>query len=164
MDVVRIVDPEGRLHDGQLNYKLNASRTAEAEIRSGRNRQSGAQFCSWKNTSEALRTWRAGRIQRGWIKSQSAAFRDAARATVKKEGGLEVLLHDRNAVLDVSKRLRVATRKRCSMNERWNRERTRAGRYRHRGSSRDKSHRRNGPDIVPANIVLTAHIKTAIGR
>src|SRR5207249_6793933 len=109
-------------------------------------------------------TRRARRIQCGGIEFQPAAFRDAARATVEEESGLEVLLHDRDAILDVSEGLSVATGKRRSIDERWNRERTRASRDRHRSSGRDKRHGRNGTDVVAADVVFATHVETAVGR
>src|SRR5882762_4345485 len=101
MDVIRVINTERSLYDRQLNDKLYTRRTAQAEICAGCNGQTRAQFRSREKAGEALGTRRARSVQRGGIEFQPAAFRDAARATVEEESGLEVLLHDRDAVFHV---------------------------------------------------------------
>src|SRR5712692_8953317 len=103
VDVIRVVDPEGRLNDGKLHDKLDARRSTEPEIRAGGDGKLLRQAGKLRGLRElSLQIGEAGRIE-----PQGVLAENAGRAAVKEERGLH-RADDGDAVFDASVALRVA--------------------------------------------------------
>src|SRR6266404_1958003 len=107
MDIVGVVDAERRLNDRQLHDELDARRTAQAKIRSRCNAELPAQVYILLNSRKLSRQVGEARL----VKLQSALAKDAVGAAVKKQHSLHRAAHDGDAILYISKALRVASRK-----------------------------------------------------
>src|SRR5260370_29635747 len=106
MDVVGVVDSEGRLNDRQLHDELDARRTAQAKICSRRNAKLPAKIGVWKAGRRVGQILEAGRIE-----AQGTLADNAVGAAIKKQHGLKGVADDGNAVLGISPALRIAARK-----------------------------------------------------
>src|SRR5277367_780092 len=113
VDVVRIIDAEGSLHNRELHAKFDTRRTPQAEIRSRGNRQLTADI----RTGELL----LQRREAGGIQLERAFLRDAVRAGIEEQRSRN-RADNGNAVFDVSRSLYVAARERGGIGEDGNRE------------------------------------------
>src|SRR6266853_1602257 len=106
MDVVGVINAEGRLDDRQLHHELDARGTAQAEVRSRRN----AELPRKTNILRCRRELSVEVVETGLVELQGILAKDAVGTAIEKQDGLEGVPDDRNPVLDVSIALRVATR------------------------------------------------------
>src|SRR6266481_3296486 len=172
MDVVGVINAEGRLDDRQLHHELDARRTAQAEVRSRRN----AELPRKTNILRCRRELSVEVVETGLVELQGILAKDAVGTAIEKQDGLEGVPDDRNPVLDVSIALRVATRESDGIAEHRHTDgplgglaesvQTRSagvGELLRRGD-RYESDRSDRADVKSANVRLTAHIKAAVGR
>src|ERR1700675_5009655 len=169
IDIVGVVDAEGRLHDGELHAKLNAGRAAQAEIGSGGNGEFAGQMRVWKLTRKAWRVGLRG-IERGRIQMQGAGIQDSIGAPVEEQRSMN--RPDKgNAVFNISGSLQIAPGKRGRVGEHRDGEApdraTRGGIVkgnRLRRCHRNEGDLRDGANIKPAKVVLATHVETAERR
>src|SRR5712664_161240 len=171
VDVVRVVDPEGRLNDGKLHDKFDTGGSAGPEIRSRGNRKLLRQAGKWRGLRElSLQIGEAGRIE-----PQSTLAENAGRAAVKEEHRL-YRADDRDAVLNVSIALSVAAgeRDRVTKDRHTDGARGRLAGAVQTGSAgvcellggrgRNERDRRDRANIITADVGLSAHVEAAVGR
>src|SRR5262249_30623319 len=107
MNVVGVVDAEGRLDDGQLHDELDAGGTPQAKIGS----PSDAQLAEELARIASVRKSVVEIDKPARIELQTALFDDARRAAVEEQHGLHGT--DKwNAIFGVTVALQVAARKR----------------------------------------------------
>jgi len=111
VDVVSVINPEWRLHDGQSDHEFDTSRSAEAEICALLNRQAGrkigvrelADQAQWNRSASAALI-----VERQRIELQPVTIGDSVRAAIEKQRGLN-RTNDGNPVFNVSEPLQVTT-------------------------------------------------------
>src|SRR5437879_1858635 len=175
MYVISVIDPEGRLNNRQLHNEFNARRPAKPEIRSRGNGKLLSEIGGIRKTwSTILRDLQI--LKTRVIKAQCPFAKDPVGAAIKKQHRLEGVADDGDAVLDISKALRIATRKADGVSQH-RQANCPLGRLtksvqagvagvsellrRFDGNERD---RRDGANVKPADIRLSAHVEAAVGR
>src|SRR5229473_900113 len=175
MDVVRVIDAEGRLDNRQLHDEFNARRSAKPEIRSRGNGKLLSEIGGiWKTWSTILRGLQIVKARR--IEAQSPFAKDPIGAAVKKQHGLKGVADDGDAVFDVSIALRIATWEADGVSQH-RQANGPLGRLtkavqagvavksellrRFDGNKRDRG---DGANVKPADVRLSPHIETAEGR
>src|SRR5215469_2238519 len=173
MDVVRVIDAERRLDDGQLHHELDAGRTAPAKVRSRSERQllgePGAERRRELGVREVLRQEQI--LKPGVGQFQGAAVQNTRCSRVKEKGGLNDVSNDGDAVFQVAVPLEVPARQGRGIDQGRYRKMshaTAAARIvigdRRGGLFRNKRDRGNGANVVAADVALATHVEAAEGR
>src|SRR6266850_1003252 len=170
VDIVGVVDPEGRLNDWQLNDELDPRRASQPEVRSGGD---GKLACQ-SNVLCCQRELRGQVAKARGVKPQSALPQNAVGSAIQEKPHLHGGADDGDAIFKVPIALRVAARERNGIAQHWHVESSlrwltktvetgsaqvgellRAG-Y---GNKRDRG---DGADIESANVTLPAHVEPAV--
>src|SRR5712664_1060723 len=169
VDVIRVVDPEGRLNDGKLLDKFDTGGSAGPEICSRGDGKLLRQAGKLRGLRElSLQIAEAGRIE-----PQGVLAENAGRAAVKEERRLH-RANDGDAVLKVSIALSVAAREgngvahqrhadgpRGRLTESIQASCARVSELLDRGR-RNESDRRDRANIKTADVGLSAHVEAAV--